>query len=478
MLTIPTLEDLNLGVTVPALSIATWACLLLLIDLWVPKAHKERTAWLAAGGVVFAFVVTLFTFQTTGDAFMGLFRADEFTAFINLAVLLTAFISILLSIDYLKRAGIERGEYYVLLLFTTSGAMFMASANDLITVFVALELLSIPLYILSAFRAPEPKSEESGMKYFILGAFASAFFAYGAALVYGATGSTNIPEIFATVERVVAESSTAIFLLLLGAGLMLVGLGFKVAVVPFHTWTPDVYEGAPTPVTAFMSVAAKIGGFAALLRIMAVGLPEFVLVEGQINAAWQQTVALVAAATLILANLVAIWQNNIKRLLAYSSIAHAGYIMMAVAAAGTLGVADLAVRGALFYLIAYAVSNLGAFAIAMQVERNDATGTDLNNFVGLGKTQPLLAFMMAVFMLSLTGIPLTSGFIGKWFVFGATIEAGLVGLAVVGVLTSVVSAYYYIRVIVNMYLRDPDAETPASDLPGATPLLNWGVYAA
>jgi NADH-quinone oxidoreductase subunit N len=475
MFQVPSLADLNLVGTLPALSLAFGACLLLLVDaLFIPRNRKVLTAWLSLAGIVVSFVLTLLTFNDTGSAFLGMFAIDSFTGFVNIVVLLTAVISIFLSIDYVKRAGIERGEYYTLMLMSTAGMMFMASANDLIVIFIALELLSIPLYIMAAFRVPDLKSEESGMKYFILGAFASAFFVYGAALVYGATGTTNLPQIFQSIEGIVATGSSASFLLLVGAGLILVGLGFKVAVVPFHMWTPDVYEGAPTPVTAFMSVGAKAGGFAALLRIMVVALPAFVLKSGQTAAAWQQTFWIIAALTLILGNLVAIAQTNIKRMLAYSSIAHAGYIMMAVAAAGTAGVANAATQGALIYLLAYMFTNLGAFGVALAIEKDDGTGTNLEDFVGLSKSRPLLAMMMAVFMLSLTGIPLTGGFIGKWYVFKATIDANLIPLAIIGVLTSVASAFYYVRIIVNMYLREGDGD-PAR---GATQYVNWGLYIA
>lgn len=473
MLQIPTLEALNMGVAIPALSVAVWACVLLVIDLFIPKDQKSRTAWLAAGGLVFAFIANLFTFNTTGDAFLGLFVADRFGGFMNIIILVTGFISILMSIDYLKRIGIEKGEYYTLMLFTISGMMFMVSANDLIVIFVALELLSIPLYVLSAFRAPEVKSEESGMKYFILGAFASAFFVYGAALVYGATGTTNLPQIFQTISTLDLSQNTNVILLLLGGGLVLVGLGFKVAVVPFHAWTPDVYEGAPTSVTAFMSVGAKAGGFGALFRVMIIALPSFVIIDGA-NAAWQQVVWIIAAATVILGNLVAIAQTNVKRLLAYSSIAHAGYIMMAVAAAGTQGVSEMAANAALIYLLAYAFTNLGAFAVAMAIEKNDGTGTNIEDFNGLAKSRPILAVMMTGFMLSLTGIPLTSGFMGKLFVFQATLDAGLVPLAVIGVLTSIVSAFYYVRIVLNMYFK----ESAGDEAAGATPYLTWAIYAA
>ncbi len=467
----PTLADLNLAYTWPVASLALGATILLLADLFVPKDRKEITAWLAIAGVVVSFVLNLGAYNVVDDAFFGMFRVDPFSAFLNVIALLSAFISILISVDYIKRTGLERGEFYALILFTTSGVMLMGHANDLVVVFVALELLSIPLYIMAALRTPDPKSEESGMKYLILGAFSSAFLVFGSALVYGATGTTSFEGIFAAVENGVVAANASEPLLLIGAGLVLVGLGFKVAVVPFHMWTPDVYEGAPTPVTAFMSVGAKVGGFAALLRLMMVALPT--LVVGNADApAWQAAVALIAAATLILGNVVAIVQTNIKRLLAYSSIAHAGYVMMAVAAGGASGMADQATRAALVYLMAYMFTNLGAFAIALAIERDDGTGTELDRFTGLARSKPLLAAIMAVFMLSLTGIPLTAGFMGKWLVFQATLESGLVWLAVIGVLTSVVSAFYYVGIIVRMYLQDGEGD-PAV---GATPYVNWAIY--
>ncbi|RMF82026.1 MAG: NADH-quinone oxidoreductase subunit N, partial [Chloroflexi bacterium] len=425
----PTLGELNLEYTLPALSLALGSIVLLVFDLFIPKGRKNITAGLAVIGVIVSFVLNLWLFNKNASAFQDMFVVDEFTGFINIVALLTALLSILLSIDYLKRADIEQGEFYPLLLMTTAGVMFMASANNLVVLFIALELLSIPLYVLAAFRYPELKSEESGMKYFILGAFASAFFVYGSALTYGATGTTDLRVIAGEVGAIAAGQS-AEFLLLAGTGLLLVGLGFKIAVVPFHMWTPDVYEGAPTPVTAYMSVAAKVGGFAALLRIMAVALPGFVGAEEGI-AMWQDVVWIVAAATLILSNIVAVAQTDIKRMLAYSSISHAGFILMAVAAAGTAAVKDIAVQAALIYLLTYMFGNIGAFGVALAVEKDDGTGTRLDDFVGLAKKQPALAFMMAVFMFSLTGIPLTAGFIGKWFVFRAALDANLIVLAVI-----------------------------------------------
>lgn len=471
MTTMPVLADLNLPWTWPVVGLGLGATLLLVADLFIPRERKQQTAWLALAILVAAFVLNLAAFPVVESAFFGMFVVDPFSAFLNLIALATAFISILISVEYLQRSGMQRGEFYALILFTTAGVMLMGHANDLVVVFVALELLSIPLYILSAFRYPDTKSSESGMKYLVLGAFASAFFVFGAALIYGATGSTSLPQIFEVVARGFASGGAPELLLLVGSGLVLVGLGFKVAVVPFHMWTPDVYEGAPTPVTAFMSVGAKIGGFAALLRILVFALP--VLSTGAAEAsAWQQVVTIIAAATLILGNVVAIAQQNVKRLLAYSSIAHAGYIMMALAAAGNAGFGEQATRAALVYLLAYMFTNLGAFAVVIAIERDDGSGTDLEDFVGLGRSRPLLAGIMAVFMLSHIGIPLTAGFIGKWLIFQTAMESGLVALAIVAVVTTVVSAWYYIGIIVRMFLRDGDG-TP---LAGDTRLLNGVVY--
>jgi NADH-quinone oxidoreductase subunit N len=467
--------ELNLGVTLPVFFLSMFGMVLLIIDLFIPKEEKINTARLTIGAVLVAFVMNLFVMRDGSQyAVAEMFRADAFSGFVNIIVLVTTLITVLLSIDYMKRTDIDAGEYYPMLLFSASGMMFMGSANDLIVVFVALELLSIPLYVMSALRPKDLKSEESGMKYFILGAFASAFFVYGAALIYGATGSTTLPVIFESVQDIVLADSTAITYLVVGAGMLVVSLGFKVAAVPFHMWTPDVYEGAPTPVAAFMSVGAKAGGFAALLRVMAVGLPALVVEPGESAATWQTVVAVVAAATMILGNGAAVAQTNLKRLLAYSSIAHAGYLLMAVAAVGTAGVAEQAANAALIYLLAYAFTNLGAFAVVIAIEKNDGTGTMMEDLVGLGKSRPLMAAMMAFFMLSLTGVPLTGGFVGKFLVFNASLEAGLVWLAIIGVLTSVVSAFYYVRVIINMYLVDGEGD-PAE---GATQYVTWGVATA
>lgn len=497
--TLQTLVEYNLGAALPAIWLAASTMILLLVDVFLPEERQHWTPILALSLVTASFVMAIFAYNPENPvAFDGMFTADPFTGFLNIVILATTFISILLSTDYLERSNINNGEFYTLLLLSASGVMFMVAANDLIVVFIGLELLSIPLYVLAAFHATNPsyisqksalvgagdatgsqvilRSEESGVKYFILGAFSSAFLVYGAALMYGATGTTNLEEIFASVSTVVAGNSTSTFLLLAGTALVVVGLGFKVAAVPFHMWTPDVYEGSPTPITAYMSVAAKVGAFAALLRIVIVGLPEFAVSIGD-PAAWQLAIQIIAVLTLILGNFVAVVQTNVKRMLAYSSIAHAGYILLAVAAVGSTTVANVgdvqttAAQAALVYMIAYMFTNLGAFAVVMALEKVDGTGTDLEDFVGLFNTRPQIALAMTVFMLSLTGIPLTGGFLGKWLVFGAAVQANLIPLAIIGVLTSVVSAFYYMRIVVNMFLRE-------SDTPSQTPGLSQGVTLA
>jgi len=343
--------------------------------------------------------------------------------------------------------GIERGEYYSLLLFSITGMMLMAQASDLIVIFLALELLSIPLYVLAAWARPQVNSEEAGLKYFLLGAFSTGFVVYGVALVFGATGTTSLSGI---VAKITAGAYTP-YLLLIGAALILVGFGFKVAAVPFHMWTPDVYQGAPTSVTGFMTVGAKAAGFAALLRI-------FVSALSSLNLDLVPVLWGLSALTMVVGNVIAISQTNIKRLLAYSSIAHAGYILMAFVSFGKSQVQDVAVASALFYLVTYALTMFGAWAIVIALEKKDGVGLEINDYAGLGKRKPALAAAMTVFMLSLTGLPPTLGLIGKFYVFRTAIQGGFIGLAIIGVITSLISAYYYLRVVVVMYMRDGEIQ--------------------
>jgi len=447
----------------PILILAGYACALMLVDLVIPDDRKRITGWLAFLGLV-ASAAGLVLWPAGGQliAFNGMLIADGYSVFLNLIFLLAAGLTILIALNYLPRTGLDRGEFYFLLLFTVTGMMLMAQAADLIVVFLALELLSIPLYILSAFARPRAASEEAGLKYFLLGAFASAFLVYGIALVYGATGTTNLSQVFASV----AAGRAAAPLLAIGSGLVLVGLGFKVAVVPFHMWTPDVYDGAPSVVTAFMSVGAKAGGFAALLRVFLVAFPG-------LATEWVVVAAIISALTMTLGNFAAIAQSNIKRMLAYSSIAHAGYILMGLVAASSPNstLRTFSVGACLFYLLAYALTNLGTWAVVMAVERAEGQGLSLEDYAGLAARRPGLALAMAIFMLSLTGLPPTVGFVAKFYVFRATLDAGYLWLALIGVLTSLVSAYYYLRIVVNMYMREGEG------LALSRPVLNLAVGA-
>ena len=452
---LPTFASLNLGAALPLLFLTAWVLVVLLADLFIPRTRKYWTAWLSVLGLTATGALLLLQTSPTlptGPAFVGMLTVDGFSVFLQLVFVFATLVGILLALDYLPQHGIERGEYYTLLLFSTAGMMLMSMAADLIVVFLALELLSIPLYILSGFARPRLPSEEAAMKYFLLGAFASGFLVYGIALTYGGAGTTSL----AGVLDALRSGPSNLALALSGMALILVGLGFKVAAVPFHMWTPDVYEGAPTPVTAFMSVGAKAGGFAALLRLLVTAMPGM---AGQ----WGILVAVIAMLTMILGNVVAIAQSNIKRMLAYSSIAHAGYILVAVAAAQRPDDAPLAVSAAIFYLLAYAFTNLGAFAVVIAVEHADGSGNQIDDFAGLGKARPWLGIVMTLFMLSLTGMPVSAGLVGKFFVFQAAVQASvgnpwMLATAIVGVVTSVMSAFYYLRVVLVMFMRDAEGE--------------------
>ncbi|NIS80975.1 MAG: NADH-quinone oxidoreductase subunit NuoN [Anaerolineales bacterium] len=447
----------ELTAILPFLIVVIWACVLLLVDLFIPRDRKGVTAVLAAVGLIAGLVAAVLQLGTEREAFGGMIIVDGYASILQILFMGTGLIAIMLAYDYVKRKGIERGEYYALLLFTLSGMTLMATAGDLIVVFLALELISLPLYVLAGFARPDLQSEESAIKYFLLGAFASSFVVYGIAMIFGATMTTSLAGIVAAIEAPPA-------LMLVGGGLILVGLGFKVAAVPFHMWTPDVYHGAPSAVTAFMSVGAKAGGFAALLRVFVAAFPD-------LASSWGQIAMWIAALTMAWGNVVAIAQTNIKRMLAYSSIAHAGYILVALPAAASPQVAPEAIRAALFYLLGYAITNLGAWAVVLALERAEGKGLAIDDYAGLGSRRPALALAMALFMLSLTGMPPTVGFVGKFYIFRAAIDAQLVWLALVGVITSLISAYYYLRVIVTMYMRPGEPQTHSELWLNATVLL-------
>ena len=431
----------------PLITLVAWASALLLLDLFFTRKIEGLTPILAALGLLITLVISALDPGAGSTAFNGMIEADGFSSYLQILFTGSGIVGIALAYGYLKRMGINKGEYYPLLLYSISGMILMAQAADLIVVFLALELLSIPLYILAGIARPNPDSEEAALKYFLLGAFAGGFVVYGVALSYGATGTTSLAGIVAAVD----SASANMPLLMVGAGLILIGLGFKVALVPFHMWTPDVYHGAPTPLTAFMAVGAKAAGFAALLRIFLAALP--VLAGSFVPVFW-----ILSALTMFAGNLIAIVQDNIKRMLAYSSIAHAGYIMMAVVAFGQEFVSKDAVASSLFYLLAYAVTNFGAWSVVITLERAEGKGLQLEDYYGLGKKYPVLAAAMLVFMLSFIGVPPTIGFMGKFYLFRTVLEGGYTWLAVIGVLTSLLSAYYYLRVVVNMYMREGDPE--------------------
>jgi NADH-quinone oxidoreductase subunit N len=441
-----TLTPNDYQVLTPYIILTVWACILLLVDLFIPKGRKGITALLSALGLAVTLGFTLAQIGMEQTGFSGMVVLDGFSTFVNALLLISGLLGVALAYGYVKRMGIERGEYYILLLFSVTGMMLMAQAADLIMVFLALELLSIPLYVLAAFARPKVESEEAGMKYFLLGAFSTGFVVYGIALIFGATQSTNL---IAIVES--ASHSTSSLLLTIGAALLLIGFGFKVAAVPFHMWTPDVYQGAPTAVTAFMSSGAKIAGFAALLRVFATAFPS-------IQADMTGVLWALAALTMIVGNIIAISQTDIKRLLAYSSIAHAGYILMAFVPYGNPDpkIASTAIAAGLFYLVSYAVTNFGAWGVVIAIEKKEGKGLAIEDYAGLGKKHPALAAAMTVFILSLIGFPPTLGMVGKFYLFRSVIDGGFYWLAIIGVLTSLVSAFYYLRVVVTMYMKDGD----------------------
>jgi len=433
---------LNFSVIAPALALVIAAAIVLLADLFLPRSQKQILAYVALLGIVVAFVATGLVWSATGPAFLGtdgMAVADGYALFFNFVFMTVAGLAVLISVDYTDRQGLAQGEYYALLLLSTAGMSVIAAATDLMVLFVGLEVLSMPLYVLVGLKRGQAESNEAGLKYFLLGAFASAFLLYGIALTYGAGGSTALSAVAAGLA---ADSSPGL-LALAGLGLILVGFGFKVALVPFHAWTPDVYQGAPTSVTAFMSVGAKAAGFAALGRALAIAFPGL-LTE------WSPLLAILATLTMTLGNVGALRQTDLKRLLAYSSVAHAGYLLVGLAAANEAGLASV-----LFYLLAYSFMNVGAFAVVIAAERADGGDVTVESVAGLGARKPGLAAGMAVALLSLAGMPPLAGFMGKFYLFRAAVEADLIWLAVVGVINSVISVYFYLKVIVAMYLREP-----------------------
>jgi len=436
--------DINIRIILPALIVAVSAILVLLGELVTPPGRKRWLGFASIVGLLIASVATIGLWDSNATAFRGMIAADNFGLFLTLVILIGAAISILISIDFIHARNTDsslrsEGEYYVLILASVAGMIVMATATDLIVIFLGLELLSLPLYILAAFYREEKSSLEAGMKYFLLGAFSSAFFLYGIALVYGAIGTTSLARLEATF--LLRSSSTD--LLVLGAGLLLVGFAFKVALVPFHWWTPDVYDGAPTPITAFMSVAVKTAAFGAFFRAFSFALPGSF-------ADWRIVLSVIAVLTMTLGNVAALLQSSIKRMLAYSSIAHAGYILIALIALGDRGISNVQ-----FYLLAYTFTNLGAFAAIIALGNGSRERVTVSDLAGAARDHPLIAAALTICMLSLAGFPPFVGFTAKFLIFSGAVESGRAWLAVVGVFNSLVSVYFYLRPVIQMYMSEP-----------------------
>ncbi len=430
----------------PELVLTTGALILLIADVMLPRRSGGPLSWVTLA-VLGATFVSMFVpeplFNVQREIAHGLIAVDRFAFFFKLLFLIAAAITVLMSTRYLEVEGVSPGEYYFLILCATLGMMIMAGGIDLITIFIGLETMAVSFYILAGFIKPSQRSNEAAVKYFLLGAFSLGILLYGMSLMYGLSGTTNLrvmAPLFAGQERDPR--------LVLAVILVVAGVGFKIAAVPFHMWAPDVYEGAPTPVTAFLSVGSKAASFAMLLRIFLEGLPAM-------RDDWRLLFVALAILTMTIGNVAAVTQTNVKRMLAYSSVAHAGYVLIGVVAAASTqpDVRERGITAILIYLLIYSFMQLGAFAVVVLLRRQDVVGDELKDFSGLHFRQPFAAFAMLLFMLALGGIPPTAGFMGKFWLFGAAIDAGYVGLAVIGVLNSAISLYYYVRVIVFMYLK-------------------------
>ena len=433
----------------PELVLTAGSLIVLVADVLLPRGNKAL-AWIAVA-VLGATLASLTPFvDVDREIANGLIAVDRFALFFKILFLVSAILTVLMSVRYLEIEGASPGEYYFLILCATLGMMIMAGSIDLITSFIGLETMAVSFYILTGFIKPSQRSNEAAVKYFLLGAFSLGILLYGMSLLYGLSGSTQL-HVMASVFAGQARDP----LLVLAVILVVAGMGFKIAAVPFHMWAPDVYEGAPTPITAFLSVGSKAASFAMLLRIFVEGLPSM-------TADWQLLFQALAIVTMTVGNLAALTQSNMKRMLAYSSIAHAGYLLIGVVAGTPLGVSAM-----LIYLFIYSFMQLGAFAVIVMMRRADVVGDELKDFSGLHVRHPMAAFAMLIFMLSLGGIPPTAGFMGKFWLFRSAIESGYVGLAVIGVLNSAISLYYYLRLVVFMYLKK---ETTGSE-PTASPAL-------
>ena len=425
----------------PEIILSLAGTLLMVLDPLFAKKMPKLFGHLSIAAFILAMFGTAAAWSVAGPAYSNLLIVDGFATFFRFLVLGIGIVAVLSSYRYLDREQAETGEYHALLLFSVAGQCLMVAANDLIMIFIGLEISSIATYILAGYLRNDRRNNEAALKYFLLGSFATGFLLYGIALIYGVTGTTQLDMIRASLANPANMPSFTI--VSVAAALMFVGLGFKVSGAPFQVWAPDVYQGAPAPVSAFMATAPKAAAFAIFLRI-------FLTAFQQIATGWEPLIWISALLSMTIGNFAALTQSNLKRMLAYSSIAHAGYILVALAARSEIGTA-----AAMFYLAAYALMNLGAFAVVIHISGKGERTVNVNDLAGLGKRQPLTAMMLTVFLLSLIGVPLTGGFFGKFYIFQAAIQSNLVWLTVLGLLNSAVAAYYYLRLMVVMYMHEP-----------------------
>ena len=480
------LADISLSLILPEAIVCLAAVIVMLVDAFARPTQRWITGGISLAGIV-AATISASSLWLSGSlnttAFNGMIILDELRLGFTIVFLIVSALTLLVSMVWIEGERLPAGEFHSLLLFATAGMMLMASGADLVIIFLGLEILSIATYVMAGFRRSDVRSNESSLKYFILGSFSSAFLLYGIALIYGGTatgsspGTTNIYEI---ARRITDSQYPPSFPMLLfaGAAMLFVGFGFKIATAPFHVWTPDVYEGAPTPVTAFMAAGPKAAGFASFLRVFVFAFPFVVAtarpgVGSQLHEAWITVLMWLAIVTMFVGNVVAIVQNNVKRLLAYSSIAHAGYALVGFVAAGAATDLDqryAAISAVIFYLLSYAVMNIGAFVIVTLIARSGDRRTEIEDYNGIGFKSPVLAFALSLFLLSLLGMPLTAGFMGKLIVFSAAVQQGYVLLVVVGVINSAISAYYYLRLIIVMFFRERTTEWVAPGIPASAAL--------
>jgi NADH-quinone oxidoreductase subunit N len=473
------LADINFSLIMPEVIVSLAGVLVMMVDAFARPTQRWVTGGLSLAGLVAAAIsaIGLWISGANGaQAFNGMIVLDELRLGFTIVFLIVSALTVLVSMVWIDGERLPAGEFHALLLFATVGMMLMAAGGDLVIIFLGLEILSIATYVMAGFRRTDVRSNESSLKYFILGSFSSAFLLYGIALIYGGTttnaGLAGTTNIYLIAQRI--PDSQFPPLLFAGAAMMLVGFGFKIATAPFHVWTPDVYEGAPTPVTAFMAAGPKAAGFAAFLRVFLFAFPLVMVANNQygaqLHSAWLSSLTVLAIMTMLVGNVVAIVQNNVKRMLAYSSIAHAGYALVGFIAAGAATDIDgrnAAITSVTFYLLTYAVMNIGAFAVVTLIARNGDRRTEVEDYNGIGFQSPVLAFSLALFLLSLLGMPLTAGFMGKIVVFREAVRQGYVGLVVIAVINTAVSAYYYLRLIIVMFFRERSTAWTAPRIPAS-----------